>query len=77
MYPSATQGIVAIPDERRGEQLVLITNVKDIKPSALREAFKLNGTSELWAPRQVIYMQKPPLLGTGKFDYITAKSLIK
>ena len=77
MYPSATQGIIAIPDERRGEQLVLITNVKDVKPSALREAFKLNGTSELWAPRQVIYMQKPPLLGTGKFDYVTAKTLIK
>ena len=77
MFPNATQGIVAIPDDRRGEQLVLITNIKDVKVSQIREAFKMNGISDLWSPRQVIYMQKPPLLGTGKFDYVTALKLVK
>ena len=77
MYPDATQGIVAIPDEKRGEQLVLITNVKGLKPAQIRESFKLHGISDLWAPRQVMYMQKPPLLGTGKFDYVAAAKLVK
>ena len=42
----------------------------------LRKFFKEKGFSELWIPKNVIYMKNPPVLGTGKFDYQTAQKLL-
>ncbi len=77
LYKDTTQAILAIPDEKRGEQLVLITNEKAATLQKIRQYFKDKGLSDLWAPRQIIYMAKPPLLGTGKFDYLTAAEKLK
>ncbi len=76
LYPDAKQGILTRPDDRKGEQLILLTNLEGVKISDIRAFFKSNGISELWTPKQVVYMKKPPLLGTGKFDYVTADKII-
>ena len=68
-------GTVSIPDAKKGEQIVLITTCKDITSSQLMELFKTVGLPELALPKKVIYMDNPPLLGTGKFDYVTAREL--
>ncbi len=68
-------GAVNIPDARKGEQIVLITTCKDITKEGLIEAFKSAGVTELGIPSRVIVTDTPPLLGTGKFDYVTAKEM--
>jgi acyl-[acyl-carrier-protein]-phospholipid O-acyltransferase/long-chain-fatty-acid--[acyl-carrier-protein] ligase len=76
LYSGAVQGILTEPDEKKGEQLILITNHEKPSVAELRKYFKEKGFSELWIPKNVIYMKNPPVLGTGKFDYQTAKKLL-
>lgn len=77
LYSGAVQGIITEPDEKKGEQLILITNRAKPSVAELRKFFKEKGFSELWIPKNVIYMKNPPVLGTGKFDYQTAKKLLE
>ena len=42
----------------------------------MQDYFQEQGISELWIPREVVYIKNPPLLGSGKFDYQTAAELI-
>ncbi len=76
LYPQAIQGILTLPDEKKGEQLVLMTNNETANLASIREYFKLQGLSELWMPKKVIYLKNPPVLGSGKFDYIKAAELL-
>ena len=76
LYKGATQGILTEPDEKKGEQLILVTNHENPSVAELRKFFREKGFSELWIPKKVIYIKKPPVLGTGKFDYQEAKKLM-
>ena len=76
LYSGFIQGILTEPDIKKGEQLVLVTNNEKATVTELRQFFRNNGFSELWIPKRVIYLKHPPVLGTGKFDYQTAKSLL-
>lgn len=74
-WPGFITGAVNIPDPKKGEQIVLITTCKDINRDDMVNAFKAAGATELGIPNKVIVTDTPPLLGTGKFDYVTAKEL--
>ena len=53
----------------------MITTCKSITKEGLIEAFKSAGVTELGLPSQIITTDQPPLLGTGKFDYVKAKEM--
>ncbi len=74
-WPGFIYGAVNIPDPKKGEQIVLITTCKDITKDGMISAFKAAGVTELGIPSKVITTDEPPLLGTGKFDYVTAKEM--
>lgn len=74
-WPGVIAGAVNIPDKKKGEQIVLITTSKDINKEELISAFKAAGVTELGIPSKIIVTDNPPLLGTGKFDYVRAKEL--
>jgi len=74
-FPDAISGAVNIPDDKKGEQIVLITTDKNITKDRLIELFKRVGMTELGLPSRIITTDEPPLLGTGKFDYVTAKEM--
>ena len=74
-WPDALSGAVNLPDERKGEKIVLITNEKAITKDALITLFKNTGMTELGLPAMIVYTDNPPLLGTGKFDYLKAKEM--
>ncbi len=75
LYPDAVQGIVAVPDPKKGERLILITTKEDVDLSEVRAFIKSQGFNELGSPAQFIYVKEPPVLGSGKFDYITAQKI--
>ena len=75
LWPKNINGIVALPDPRKGEQLILITNNQQADTATLIKHFKESGLSELWIPKRIIFQKHPPLLGSGKFDYVSAKAL--
>jgi acyl-[acyl-carrier-protein]-phospholipid O-acyltransferase/long-chain-fatty-acid--[acyl-carrier-protein] ligase len=61
--------VVALPDSRRGEKLVLVTEARGVDRNLLVEAARLLGLPEIAVPREVIEIEHLPLLGTGKIDY--------
>jgi acyl-[acyl-carrier-protein]-phospholipid O-acyltransferase/long-chain-fatty-acid--[acyl-carrier-protein] ligase len=77
LWPASQHAVIAIPDEKKGEQLVLVTDRADAARSALLEHFRAQGLAELLLPRQVKVVDKLPLLGTGKTDYVAVKALVE
>ena len=70
--PSA---VVSVPDEKKGEQLILVTEKENLDLKNMLEYFKEKQYSELWVPKKVIYTEALPLLGTGKIDYVKIKEI--
>ncbi|NJO24101.1 MAG: hypothetical protein HC868_15750, partial [Sphingomonadales bacterium] len=65
--------VTAVPDERKGERLVLLTQEKTATRDALLRHAKLKGAAELSVPAEIMIVDAVPLLGSGKPDYVTAK----
>jgi acyl-[acyl-carrier-protein]-phospholipid O-acyltransferase/long-chain-fatty-acid--[acyl-carrier-protein] ligase len=67
--------VVAIKDEKKGEQLVLFTTNPDANRAALAEDAKSKGISALSVPAVIKVVDAIPLLGTGKTDYATIQKM--
>jgi acyl-[acyl-carrier-protein]-phospholipid O-acyltransferase/long-chain-fatty-acid--[acyl-carrier-protein] ligase len=72
VWPSSMHAVVTVPDERRGEQLVLITDRPDAARAALAAAAREKGLPEIFVPRSIVRVPAVPVLGTGKIDYVSA-----
>jgi acyl-[acyl-carrier-protein]-phospholipid O-acyltransferase/long-chain-fatty-acid--[acyl-carrier-protein] ligase len=75
LWPQAASVAVSIPDQRKGERIVLLTTQKDADRSAVQRQAKAQGAPELAVPAVVMVVDKVPLLGSGKTDYVAAKAL--
>ena len=69
VWPEKLHGAVAMPDPRKGEQIILLTDADGAQRKALADAAKARGLSELTIPRSVHVVAQVPVLGTGKLDY--------
>ncbi len=76
-WPGHTHVVVSLPDPRKGEQLVLITDKPDADRELLRMMAKEQGAPELWTPRAVLAGATIPALGSGKIDYAGAADLAR
>jgi acyl-[acyl-carrier-protein]-phospholipid O-acyltransferase/long-chain-fatty-acid--[acyl-carrier-protein] ligase len=77
LWPNVLSGVVAMPDPRKGERLILITQQKDATRSQFLAYARERGASELMIPTDVIVFEKLPLLGTGKVDLLSLATLVK
>ncbi|MGC4049424.1 MAG: AMP-binding protein [Paludibaculum sp.] len=75
--PKHIHGAVNRPDPGRGEMIVLCTQDKDLKRDQLQAAARELGAPELAIPRRIVYIDKIPLLGTGKKDYPKLSQLVE
>lgn len=75
--PGKEFAVVAVPDARKGEHTVLLTT----DPSLTREMFsryaRAKGAPELMVPSEIMVVDKLPVLGTGKADYVAATALAR
>jgi acyl-[acyl-carrier-protein]-phospholipid O-acyltransferase/long-chain-fatty-acid--[acyl-carrier-protein] ligase len=69
VWPDASHAVVAVPDPRKGETLVLVTEKDDPDLQEVRAWAKENGVAELMLPRKVVSVEELPVLGTGKLNY--------
>jgi acyl-[acyl-carrier-protein]-phospholipid O-acyltransferase / long-chain-fatty-acid--[acyl-carrier-protein] ligase len=74
-YPGSRHAVVALPDVRRGERLVLVSEAPSVRREALVEAAHREGLPEIAIPRDVVAVAALPLLGSGKTDYPAAQRL--
>jgi acyl-[acyl-carrier-protein]-phospholipid O-acyltransferase / long-chain-fatty-acid--[acyl-carrier-protein] ligase len=76
-WPDGAHAAVVLPDTRKGEQIVLLTEMEGCDRSALVAAVKELELSELSIPKRVLHCEAIPLLGSGKVDYPTVRDLAK
>jgi acyl-[acyl-carrier-protein]-phospholipid O-acyltransferase/long-chain-fatty-acid--[acyl-carrier-protein] ligase len=74
-WPGAHHAVLALPDPRRGERLVLLTTARDVTRPELARQAQSAGLTELWIPGDIFVVDAVPLLGTGKTDYVAARAL--
>jgi acyl-[acyl-carrier-protein]-phospholipid O-acyltransferase / long-chain-fatty-acid--[acyl-carrier-protein] ligase len=75
VWPECQHAVVTVPDPKRGEQLVLVTEQRDATRAALATAARESGLPEIFVPRTIVPVPKVPILGTGKIDYVTSGQL--
>jgi acyl-[acyl-carrier-protein]-phospholipid O-acyltransferase/long-chain-fatty-acid--[acyl-carrier-protein] ligase len=77
LWPDAASGAATVPDARKGERVVLVTNKTGAKRSELAAFIRARGASEMMAPAEVLTLDKLPLLGSGKIDNIALTNLVR
>jgi acyl-[acyl-carrier-protein]-phospholipid O-acyltransferase/long-chain-fatty-acid--[acyl-carrier-protein] ligase len=77
LWPQALSVAVSLPDPRKGERIVLLTTQKDADRSAMQRHAKAIGASELSVPSDIRVVDKLPLLGSGKSDYVASTELAR
>lgn len=77
VWPDASTAVVAVPDARKGESLVLVTDAADARVEPLLAWAQENGVAELMIPKRIINVEALPVLGTGKLDYVTIERLAR
>jgi acyl-[acyl-carrier-protein]-phospholipid O-acyltransferase / long-chain-fatty-acid--[acyl-carrier-protein] ligase len=76
-FPQSRGGFAAVSaaDARKGERVVLFTTDPAVQRDTLSAALAANGHSSLWLPSKIIHLEKLPVLGSGKTDYVTLKGM--
>ncbi len=77
LWPGFNHVVMNVPDVRKGEQLVLITDKPDAERASLQAQAKADGLPELWVPRQILTVAAIPVLASGKIDVMAANELVK
>jgi acyl-[acyl-carrier-protein]-phospholipid O-acyltransferase/long-chain-fatty-acid--[acyl-carrier-protein] ligase len=75
LWPGHNHVVVALPDPKKGEQLILITEYPNGDRKALLKEAQAQGYPELWIPRAILVTQMIPVLGSGKVDYTASREL--
>lgn len=77
VWPQESHAVIAVQDERKGEQLVLVTDRAEADREELLRWAKERGLSELHLPRRIIPVEGLPVMGTGKLDYVAVNDLVR
>ena len=73
MNENEEYAIIAVPDDRKGEKLVLFTTATKLTSVECIAFAKSQGFSELMVPKEIVHLEDLPLLGSGKIDYVALK----
>ena len=68
---------MSLPDARKGERLALLTTDATCTRDAFSQFAKRKGATELMVPADILVVDKIPLLGSGKPDYVAALNVAK
>jgi acyl-[acyl-carrier-protein]-phospholipid O-acyltransferase/long-chain-fatty-acid--[acyl-carrier-protein] ligase len=76
-WPGVLSGVASLPDARKGERLVLVTQQKDATRAAFQTFAKGKGAADLMIPAEVMVVSAVPVLGSGKLDFAGISRLVK
>ena len=66
LWRDSTHAVVSVPDAKKGEKLILVTDHAGADRSDLQHYAKGNGIAEIMLPREIRQVDKVPVLATGK-----------
>ena len=69
IWPDNMHAAATLPDPRKGEQIVLLSDTQDCNRAEILAWAQNHGVPELSVPKRIFYVDEIPVLGTGKLDY--------
>ena len=75
VWPNERHAVISMPDAKKGEKLLLVTDRPDAAVAALLQHAQSIGAPELSVPRKILKVQEIPVLGTGKTDYVAIQRM--
>jgi acyl-[acyl-carrier-protein]-phospholipid O-acyltransferase/long-chain-fatty-acid--[acyl-carrier-protein] ligase len=76
VWPDDRHAVIALPDPKKGERLILVTDRRDAESGALIAHAQSIGAPEIAVPRKIIRVPEIPVLGTGKTDYVALQRIV-
>lgn len=76
-WPEGHHVVVNLPDARKGEQLILVTDTAEADKDALLGHARESGFPELWVPKHILVVATIPVLGSGKVDLSATAALVR
>jgi acyl-[acyl-carrier-protein]-phospholipid O-acyltransferase/long-chain-fatty-acid--[acyl-carrier-protein] ligase len=76
LWPEHGHAAVTVPDDRKGEQVLLVTDYARANRPDFVAFARNHGVPELAVPRHIIHVDAVPILGTGKVDYTAVERLV-
>jgi acyl-[acyl-carrier-protein]-phospholipid O-acyltransferase/long-chain-fatty-acid--[acyl-carrier-protein] ligase len=76
VWPDARHAVISMPDSKKGERLILVTDRRDAEASPLVAHAQSIGAPEIAVPRKIIKVMEIPVLGTGKTDYVALQRIV-
>jgi acyl-[acyl-carrier-protein]-phospholipid O-acyltransferase/long-chain-fatty-acid--[acyl-carrier-protein] ligase len=77
LWPNEPSAVVAVPDMRKGERLILLTQHKGATRGEFQAFAKGKHASDLMIPSDVWVLDKLAMLGSGKVDSMAAGRLVQ
>jgi len=77
LWPDDPPAVVAAPDHRKGERIVMATTKPGATRAEVQAWLKAKGAAEYMAPAVVLVLETMPLLGSGKTDYVELSRIVR
>ncbi|MEL7486575.1 MAG: AMP-binding protein [Pseudomonadota bacterium] len=77
VWPDNMHAAAILPDPRKGEQIVLVTDREVADRSLLLTWAQTHGVPEIAVPKKIVTVDEVPVLGTGKLDYVAITKAAK
>ena len=75
VWPDHLHAAAILPDDRKGEQIVLVTDRQSPDRTQLLGWAQNHGVPEIAVPKKIVSVAEVPVLGTGKLDYVAIQRL--
>lgn len=75
LWPGVLSAVAAIKDDRKGEKLILFSEDDVATRADFLKYAKANGVQDLMVPAEVRVVEKVPVLGSGKIDFVGVTEL--
>ena len=75
VWPDNLHAAAILPDPKKGEQVILVTDKQDAQRALLLAWAQSHGVPEIAVPKKLVSVDEIPVLGTGKIDYLKVKTL--
>lgn len=76
-WPENRHCVVNVPDPKRGEKLIAVTDKSDPDLNEFRTFAKDWGLPELMVPREIKTVDEVPVLGSGKVNFRAARDMVE
>ena len=77
LWKGSLAAVATVPDARKGERLVLVTDAGNATRAEFLAFAKARGAMDLMVPAEVRVVGKMPVLGSGKIDFVGVARLVR